>query len=324
MAGYGNYASRANYVNKKRYYRSYGRSVANPPKDTTNNKPVKKAYKKTAPKTKANMNKGAIMTLARQVKQLQNQRFGELQSHTQYALLTGENLPQSNRPVALCLNNFFDQKTKRGTNVGGVAAYLDGTQLVRNPYQNDINDEHEWNARRNQDLVSNTEYKPVYTRLVFSFDAVFAGATFTNAVRITIFKQKSVVMNTTKLAINCPMNLGAYRFLAERPTSFTRNYFDKKYHQVLYDKWINFSPKNVTAGETSNMRKKCTISWKYKDQILKPDIIGSPAGQEFFTNVPVEDQIWCIVSVGSEMNANLFTMEISKFDVWRDAHGDGS
>ena len=106
MSGYGNYASRPNYVNKSNYYRSYGRTVANPPKDSTNNKSVKKVYKKAPPKTKTNQNKNAIMTLARQVKTLQNQRFGELQSHTQYALCTGDNIPQSGRPVAICLNNF--------------------------------------------------------------------------------------------------------------------------------------------------------------------------------------------------------------------------
>lgn len=321
---YGNFASRANYVNKKRYYRSYGRSVANPPKDTANNKPVKKAYKKKAPKTKTNMNKTAIMTLARQVKTLQNQRFGELQSHTQYCLFSGEDIPQSTRPIAICLNDFYDQFAKKGIVSTGTAAYVNGPQFVRHPYQNDINDEHEWNARRNQDLVSNTEYKPVYTRLVLSFDAIFSGLRFSAPIRVTVFKQRHVVNSTTKLAVNCPMNLGAYRFMAERPLSFQRNYFDKKYHQVLYDKWINFTPKNRTATEQDNHRRTCTISWKYKDQLIKPDIIGAPSGQEFFTNVPINQQIWVLVSCAGELNDKLTTMEISKFDVWRDAHGDGS
>lgn len=321
---YGNYASRANYANKARFYRSYGRTVANPPKDTTKNKPVKKAYKKVAPKTKANQNKMAIMTLARQVKTLQNQRFGELQSHTQYASFTGENLPQSTRPIAICLNDMYDQFTKKGTVVAGSAGYQNGPQLVRHAYQGDINDEHEWNAKRNQDIVSSNEYKPVYTRLTLSFDAIFTTVSFTSAVRVTVFKQRHVVNSTNKLAVNCPLNLGAYRYLAERPLSAQRNYFDKKYHQILYDKWINFSPQNRVFTEVTNVRKTCTISWKYKDQRLKPDIIGLPGAQEFFTNVPADEQIWCVISCAGEMDSRLTTMEVGKFDVWRDAHGDGS
>jgi len=321
---FGNYASRTNYVNRSNYQKSYGRAVSNAPKDSNKNKPVKKVYNQAKkPKSKTGQNKSAIMTLAKQVKNLQNLRMGELQSHTQYALLgPWENAsPTSQNPILIGLNDFYDQLIKRGVNTAGVATYNNVKQLNRQSYNSDLNDEHEWNARRNEEVVSSVQYKPVYTRLQLTFDLIQTGIRYNAPIRITVLKLKPYA-NTNKLAINLPMHLGAYRYLAERPYATNKNYFDKKYHSILYDKWININVDNKTAEEQSNIRKNCTISWRYKDnKILKPDFATVPSGQEFFTNVPIQEQIFVLVSVNSELDDKLQSMEIGKFDVWRDDSG---
>lgn len=321
---YGYRTSRANYVRKRAFVQAFGKTVANYPVDTSRNAPVKRVYKKAkrAPRTIGGQNKTAIMTLGRQVKMLQNQRFGELQTHTQYLSLTNwqNTIPQATKPVAFCLNDFYDQTTKYGTITAGVAAYQNGPAFTRHAYSSDLNDEHEWNARRNTDTVSTLEYKPVYTRCTIGFDFIMQGLRFNSACRVTVLKLKAY-NNTSKLAINVPLNLGAYRHLAERIQSEERNYFDKRYHEVLYDKWVNVLPKNRTATETDNIRRNVTISWKYRDMVIKPDKTDFPLAQEFFTNVPIKDQIWVIISCPVELDDKLATVEISKFDVWRDAHG---
>lgn len=323
---FGQYVNRGNYVNKRNFRQTFGRSVANHPKDTTNNKPVKKAYKPVKKDTtKTGQNKNAIMTLARQVKSLQNQRFGEIQTHTQHAEFTNwqNTIPQSSRPIAFCLNDMYDQLAKYGTQSAGVAGYGNSVQFVKHTYKSDLNDEHEWNPRRNEDAVSTVEYKPVYTKCVISFDTILQGLRFNNAYRVTVLKMKAH-NNTNKLAINIPLNLGAYRHLAERVGSEERNFFDKRYHQILYDKWINTKPNNHTATESEHKRQSVTISWRYKDQVIRPDFTNNPGSQEFFTNVPIKDQIWVIISCPIELDDKLATVEISKFDVWRDSYGSSN
>lgn len=313
--------SRQNYINKKNYFNSYGKTTANHPVDSTSNKAVKRVYKKaTTPKTKTGQNKTAIMTLARQVKSLQNSRFGELQTHTQYALFTGENKPLAAQPIAFCLNDFYDQIAKKGVITGGVATYANAVQFVRHTYQADLNDEHEWNARRNEDAVSSVEYKPVYTRCQIGFETAATGHLWPSSYRVTVLKMKPH-NNTNKLAINIPMNLGAYRNLAGKIWEPTRNYLDKRYHDVLFDKWITVRANNKLATEQASMRHSCTISWKYRDQVIIPDFTNNPASQEFFTNVPVKDQIWVLISVPADLQGNLLSVEVSKFDVWRDKYG---
>ena len=250
-----------------------------PRKTTAFNKPVYrklKAPRRTA-RTKTGRNTNAITTLARQVKMLQNQRFGEIQTHTQYALLQGDNMPASTRPIAFLLNNFYEQTIYKGVVVNQLASYQPGAALVRQTYQSDLDDEYEWNARRNTDEVSPVEYKPVYTRLRLSFDATMAGLTFPGKVRITILKVKPYD-TSNKLNVSLPAALGAYRYLAERDYDPKRNYFEKKYHDVVYDKWITFNGSNRTGAETSVLRKAITISWRYKDMVHKPDLTNNPVG----------------------------------------------
>jgi len=303
----------------KQFFRS---TVAKYPKSTTVNKPVKRVYQKSkvAPKKAPAQNKQAIMKLSKQVKTLQNQRYGEIQSHTQHVLLQTSNLPTSTQPIAFLLNDFYDQPILKGVNSSGQATYALGPTMTRQTYQSDLDDQFEWNARRNSDVVSPVEYKPVYTRLRLSFDATFAGLTFPGKMRVTILKIKPYE-SSNKLSLNLPASLGAYRYLAERDYSPNRNYFDKKYHQVVYDKWVSFRGTNNTGSESSVIRKGLTISWRYNDMVHKPDITNNPANQTFWTNVPISQQFWVLISADDYMNGRLQGVEIGKFDVWRDPHG---
>lgn len=303
----------------KRFYRS---TVAKYPKSTTVNKPIKRLYQKAKvqPKKAPAQNKQAIMKLSKQVKTLQNQRYGEIQSHTQHVLLQTTNLPTSTQPIAFILNDFYDQSIFKGTNVGGIANYTLGPAFARQTYQSDLNDQYEWNARRNTDAVSQVEYKPVYTRLRLSFDVTMAGLTYPGKIRITILKIKPYE-SSNKLSVNLPAALGAYRYLAERDYDSKRNYFDKKYHQIVYDKWLTFKGTNNTGSETTVIRKGHIISWRFNDMVLRPDITNNPPNQTFWTNIPVSQQYWVLISADDYMNTRLQGMEIGKFDVWRDPHG---
>lgn len=303
------------YKYSKRVSTSGNRGSASKyPLQTRVNKPVKTIYKKRNNLPKTARNKSAIMTIAKQVKTLQNQRAGEVQSHTQQISLTGDQLPTSESPVLFGLNNFYDQDVYRGSVVSGVATYSAISTFSRHTYKSDLDDEYEWNARRNNDTVSLIEYKPIFTRLNMNFQFGTAGATFPSRVRVTVLKIKPY-HSSNKLNVTLPTTLGAYRWLANDASGY-QNFFDKTYHTVLIDRWIPIrSPPNSSQTTFSrNLR----IDFKHNASILKPDISALPSGQTFWTNVPVKDQIWVLVSTDAGYLTN---MRVNKFDVWRDPHG---
>lgn len=311
-----------------RLYNRKGGTAAKYPVQSTVNKPVKKIYKKRAAPTKVNLNKQAIMKLSNQVRLLQNQRAGEIQTHTMWAAVPrqGGNLgPVSpGAPLLFGLNNFYEQEIYKGIVVAQAAPLQDApsfvtvTNFARNYYRSDLDDEFEWNARRNTDNVSTIEYKPVFTRLNFKFTFNTATAVHPGKVRVTILKLRPHSVSN-KLNVSLPATLGAYRWLGNAATAQYHNHFDKTYHQVLVDKWISVRPPPNSA--LTQFTRELRLDYRYDATILKPDITVAPSGQNFWTNTPVKDQIWVLISADGEAQASMQEAYVSKFDVWRDPHG---
>jgi hypothetical protein len=311
------------YNSKTRFYRNPASrgTVAKYPLQSTENKPVKTIYKKRIAPTKPNMNKMAIMKLSKQVRTLQNQRLGEVQSHTLKTYLDRgnteltDNLPSTQYPILFGLNNFYEQPIYKGRNNSGVATYAQVGHFTKIPYFSDLNDEFEWNAKRNQDVVSSAEYKPIFTRLNIKFQFANSLQTGTTKIRITLLKIKPYIAST-KLNVNLPGALGAYRYLATGAGQSNANYFDKKLHTILVDKWINVKAPILSAVQTT-FDKEVRIDYRYDSTILRPNITSSPSDQNWWTNTSTKDQIWCLISTNSE--ASMEHISISKFDVWRDS-----
>lgn len=312
------------YTKNIKQFNKKGGTAAKFPLSSTKNAPVRRVYKKNRPVTKVSRNKNAIMTLARQVKTLQQQRFGEIQTHTQYSgylgLVSDLNKLKANRPFCFCINNFYDQDIYKGDVNSGIATYGVAGTFHRQTYLSDLNDEYEWNARRNTDIVSPIEYKPVFTRLniEFAFNPAFMNTA--GQLRITILKIKPY-QTSNKLAVALPTTLGAYRNLAEQVGAANRNYFDKSYHQVLMDKWISVKAPPAAQAVQGEYKRYCRIDFRYPDMVLKPDITAHPANQTFWTNTKTAEQIWCLISTSAQLEECLTYTQIGKFDTWRDAHG---
>jgi hypothetical protein len=181
------YGTRTGY--KKKGART---SVTWLPKQSTNNKPVKKAYKKPPfPKTKTGQNKQAIYTLSRQVKNLQNQRLGELQKNIQWCNLTGGTLPTSGSPVAFLVNDLYaNSHVMKGVITNSIPGFAENSTFSNVLNDTDIASTYQWQTREN-DVVSPVVYKPVYSRMNFTFRVnwheVWPVAGY---IRVTIFRLK--------------------------------------------------------------------------------------------------------------------------------------
>ena len=75
----------------------------------------------------------------------------------------------------------------------------------------------------------------------------------------------------------------------------------------------------VASGESKVIEKFVNFTYKHPPKPLTPNITGLPAGQEFFTNIPTHDQVWCLISVGQFADDCITQIAIMKYDTWRDA-----
>lgn len=308
-----------------RNYKTKSKAIANLPSGSSTNKAVKRVYSKSksVPKNKVDTNKKAIMTLSRQVKNLQNQRYGEIQSCIDSLATASATsyLPTQASPVCFAINDFYNNTPLyKGTLSAGVPGFSQEGSFSRISYQSDLNDNYEWCARMNTDQVSSVEYKPVSTRLDIEFflkNLNLEG--YPARARVTLFKVKPI---TLEGSVDCsmPSRLGAYRNLSANAGDSKTNYFSPRLHEVIYDKKIS-----VTM-DTDNVKRRISFSIPYTfktNHVLKPDFTNLPVGQIFINSVPQTEIIWCMISVNTAMESKWedFGLKIRRSLKWRDRDG---
>lgn len=305
--------------------RASGKNLTNLPADSTSNKSVKRVYRKarTEPKTKTGQNKSAIMTLARQVKNLQNQRFGEIQNATNtFVLDSALKLPEPALPVCFMVNDFYnDAPVWKGVHypLSGDVGYSQVATSERPSYQSDLLDQYEWNARNNSESVSDIEYKPIYRRMNFHIESNLSGSYAPMKLRFTLFRLRPVALATNQIDCQLPSRLGAYRYLADSSQTYKQNKFNPRFHQVIYDKWV------VIKSDSTSPTKSTFVSIPYKfpaNTVIRPDFTNLPNGQTFWTNVPQNEIVWCMISVsGNATHPIISKITNNSFISWRDKHG---
>jgi hypothetical protein len=292
------------------------------PTQSKSNPAVAKAYKKPPiPKTKTGMNKQAIYTLSKQVRNLQNQRLGELQKNIQFCNLQGGTLPTHDAPVAFLVNDLYEAShCMKGVLTNQVPGFAENAVFTNVTSPTDIQAQYSWVNREN-DIVSKNVYKPVFSRINFVMKCMWPGLTPEEGhVRITILRVKPFLASN-KIDVALPQTLGAYRYLANK--SPNRGYFNSDYHKVLYDKWIKFTPSKITDSNADRtiVHKTVSIPWKFgQSEVCRPDFTGDHA-ERFWTNMPEGQQTWCLISVGQNLNNMLQTIQIGRVNMWRDQHG---
>lgn len=212
----------------------------------------------------------------------------------------------------------------------------------------------QWQAMNASQTVSATEYMPLSARYNF----VFSGSAQTNPTdnspirfRVTFFKFRpsAVRINTSVVSnVSCPTNLGAYwRMCRDQPTA--RNYFSKNLHQIVSDKWFVIKRPEVprsagqagqppiwepTGYDTKPFRVSHSVTIPHKHlcrgKTIRPNFAPGtqPSHATFNTNVPLSEQLWCIIScnmmdleIQSPTSLLGLQIEISRSLRWRDKHG---
>lgn len=294
------------------------------------NAPVKKKLitKKTN-RAAAATNKAAIMTLSKQVKNLQLQRYGFKQFQHQHitGISEGSTLdhmtPNITKPYAFLVNDFYNAA---GIWYGGVTnqAPVLTHEMKFNRVENDLDiaTSYLWNHKQQMENVSQTQYLPISSTMQFKI-AITADVTFTVPVRcrIQIFKFKNQTVNG-KFQMSLPYNLGAYWHLCDtNPTS--RNHLNtNEYHQVVYDRSVLFKP-TIDHASASVEERYLKAKIQFPAKAVKLDDTTDPTGQKLYNVIPSKDQYWCIISADT-FSANRVKVFVERWNVWRDSIGVGS
>lgn len=295
------------------------------------NKPVKSIQKRRnrKPETKTANNAKAINVLAKQVKTLQLGEFGSKQHQTQSVklshLIPAES-PTTTTPLAFMFNSFYD-----GTNIFQGSVNATGDPLVvtadtfaKQTFDVDIKDAYQWNEQENLDTVSTTEYLPVYEKLKLHFTGTIKSSQPNIRYRVTLFKLKNQPMISTSKNMNMPYALGAYWHMCDDIVG-QKNYFSKKYHTVLMDKWLTISPPvlSTTSGHVQHIYRTLELPFSFgKVKPIQYDKQSGTTGvQTPYNNIPQEEIIWCLISSNQTNAGSGIDINIERNLYWRDKHG---
>jgi len=315
------------------------------------NKPVKTIYKKhsSEPKTKTSLNKSAILTLAKQVKTLQLNRYGDRQYQYQVARMVPSSVPGSGptlkNPIFFCASSFFDKEPiYRGfVDQGGNASFQQvgtapsNTIAFRKPaYDIDIKKEFQWvEQQAGKNTVSRIEYLPLYMNYKISFMGVMSARDQPLRYRITMFRTKRQPAASTVKNFGMPTAAGAYWYMCADDYN-QRNHFSKSFHEIISDKWVTFNPpethfQNTSGGPVAEqtqrpIRKFINMNYTFKtNKPYKPNLYNDPGPQSFWTNIEEDECIWVLISSNIDTDSQTQgiqpTIQIERSLAWRDNSG---
>lgn len=321
-----------NYFPRKRNY-----------KKRATNKPVKNAinkYKKV-PKTKPTAtyvanNRNAIMTLSRQVRNLQMSSLGLFQKRAEQLTWIkssdSSNYPfQGSKPLCFCLNQFNGRDTQTGnnekapmffTNTSGngevfkrfgvwVPSPLTGADRDLNPHIADIDD-----------VVSPEAYKPLGTSVKFEFEFNdYPANERASYMRIDVIRPRKLLLDSIYHDLTMPKGLGQFTNLSEH-YMLNRNLINTTYWEIVQTKWIKVSN---DSGVNKGVTRFATINRSYKNSpVIKTDLNSQSAGSNpvtypmFHQKVDPRQLEWCVISTGFRIPER---MSILRKISWRDQNG---
>jgi len=317
------------------------------------NQPIKSIYKKHAVAKKrptlTKVNQSAITTLARQVKSLQLNRFGDRQYQYQVARMVPSSVPGTGptlrSPVFFCASSFFNSEPcYQGTvNAAGAANYQQvGTSPAnevrfRKPtFDVDIQKQYQWvEQQAGKNTISRIEYLPLYMNHKISISGLISSRDQPLRYRFTMFKTKKQPVPSNIKNFGMPQAGGAYWFMCADDYN-QRNKFSKSFHTVLMDKWVVINPpcinyENTPAGPSPELtqcpiRRVVNMNYTFKtNKPYKPNLFNDPANQLFWTNVEEDDIIWIMISSNIDVNSATQgiqpTIQIERSLGWRDTQG---
>lgn len=277
-------------------------------------------------KSKVGRNQKAVITLAKQVRNLQLQRYGFIQSQYQYAV----NAPLTNYVPTLGKSSLFmvnDFYVNSPIWSGGITAqqsvFTETGAFTKPTTDPDLDSRWLFNLRNQEDTVSKVQYLPERCRVGMKWTVERLEETMPPiTLRVTIFKFKKMPPQTTARNYLLPQALGAYGHMCDLYNPAQREHFNYRLHKVMYDRYVTVTPNGLRTKQIKNLQIDVNLPLRQ----MRPDITSDPSGQSTWTNTDVESQIFCLISSSFDPQDSAYDgvrqqLQLTKFNVWRDGHG---
>jgi len=294
--------------------------------------------------TNPSRNKNAIVTLSRQVRELQMKHYGDIQYSRQVLCknsgtkdIIGNGAFMATSPFLFELKNFYNQAPVfRGDMTSNFqpAFIQDNKWLV-------INEAHATGAGRPYafdvptDAVSHTQYMPLTAFYAWHVKFWDVDPGKDKIVRLSVFKLKSSHENS-KIKTALPDNLGQYANMAVEDPS-DRNKFSPVYHQVLYERTYHIRNNGDVAKD---IEQYFNLKWSFsrKDGLIRLDTdqidgqvnleLNDPmttkqayCAANFGHLVKPEEQIYVLLSTSNNTLSQKAEISCMRTLRWRDQQG---
>jgi len=308
-AGYSKITGSA--FNRSNYNTAVGKALARPKKQA---------------KSKVGRNQKAIIAVAKQVRKLQLERYGFIQSQYQYAVhapLTNF-VPTLGKSTLFMVNDFYvNSPIWSGGIVAQQSVFTETGAFTKPTTDPDLDSRWLFNLRNQEDTVSKVQYLPERSRIGLKWSVERMEETMPPlSLRVTVFKFRKMPPQTTARNYLLPQALGAYGDMCNLYNPGNREHFNYRLHNVMYDKYVTITPTALKTKQIKNLQIDVQLPLKQ----MRPDITTDPSGQSTWTNTDVDTQVFCLISSSFDPNDQSYAglnqrMELTKFNVWRDSHG---
>ena len=289
------------------------------------NKPVAR-IQRTSYAPQRVKNTASIVQLAKQVRSLQLSQIGSIQQSIDYYvenLNTGTGSLSSKNPWAFCVNDFLL------TVPNGCPMFATGDPAGEyhrgywNVVNTNVSGSEKWDMWQDtqNDQCSLTQYLPLSSKLMFEFTIQMLPTSVPIWIRIDFLKMKSTRMTSIEHQWNLPTCLPGFGNLASDHLNVRNSINPALFTRARKTRWIKLSPSDTTSVVT----RRITENIQFSGKILKPDIADhATSGETFYSNVPLKDQLWCIISSSTTTGQGWpqgCHVEMRRHNRFRDPHG---
>lgn len=288
-------------------------------------KAQKKLYKrKQSTAGKAMVNRMALMTLSRQINNLQRSKLGEFQQCREKIGFQPSWSVPAEEPLCFCLNDFNNSYTLnvgapvyRGVVTGAVYSKVGNWSVLTNfPVATDSVD---YFFKSENNTASKIIYAPISTTFNIQARKTMTTGEDPIVLRIDIVKQKKCLTNLIR-KLELPHSIVGLGKMAMENVA-VRNTYNKEFITILDTKYLYLSNKDSSDKE---IRKQANFYVKFNPK--KPLRTDSEADgssnteNDFYVNIDPKEQIWAVVNFS---NNDLAGLDINMFRTnrWYDQHG---
>jgi len=287
-------------------------------------KAQRRVYKKNpTTSSRAIVNRSAILTLSRQVNNLQRSKLGEYQQCREKIGFQPSWSDPHKEPMCFCVNDFNNSYVAgvgapvyRGsgiafTKVGNFAS------LTNFPIANDsVN--YFFKSENNQ--ASKTVYAPISSTINIQARKTMSTSEDPICIRIDIVKQKKTLVNLIR-KLELPHSISGLSQMASENAA-VRNTYNKEFLTVLDTKYIYLNNRSDAAKEIRK-QVKFYVKFNPKNPLRTDSEADGSSNNEndFYINVQPKEQVWAVMNFsGNDVKTGL-DINMFRTNHWYDQHG---